>query len=88
MVAALRSAGFEEVRRCAFGDSDDPMFLIVEDESRFMDGDAPELAIECRRSAVEARDIIGVRPATGSEPAADRQQQRSVGSAACSQSEI
>jgi SAM-dependent methyltransferase len=35
--AALRSAGFVRVRRCAFGDSGDPAFDAVEREDRFID---------------------------------------------------
>jgi hypothetical protein len=29
MLAALRAAGFSQVRRCEFGDSGDPMFRLV-----------------------------------------------------------
>jgi SAM-dependent methyltransferase len=41
----LKSAGFQEIRRCAFGDSDDKMFALVEDEGRFINC----LSIECRK---------------------------------------
>lgn len=47
--AALRDAGFSEIRRCSYGDSGDPLFSDVEDHTRFVDGDIVELAIECRR---------------------------------------
>jgi hypothetical protein len=46
----LASAGFIEIRRCRFRDSDDPMFSLVEDRDRFIDGDLVELAIEAKRT--------------------------------------
>lgn len=33
--AELRKAGFTNIRRCEFNDSDDPMFKLVEDRARF-----------------------------------------------------
>ena len=44
----LFDAGFESVRRCHLGDSEDPMFKSVEEESRFFDKGNEELAIEAR----------------------------------------
>jgi SAM-dependent methyltransferase len=38
----LRAVGFKEVRRCTFGDSDDPMFELVEEADRFVDAVAAE----------------------------------------------
>jgi len=35
MKHALEQHGFRYVRRCAFGDCDDPMFAMVEEEGRF-----------------------------------------------------
>jgi hypothetical protein len=35
VMAALRRHGFTTMRRCAFGDSADPMFALVEDPDRF-----------------------------------------------------
>jgi len=40
--AALKDSGFVDVRRCAFGDSPDSMFDLVESESRFKDAAAVE----------------------------------------------
>lgn len=40
--ARLRAHGFRHVRRAAFGDSEDPMFRLVEEESRFRDAAAVE----------------------------------------------
>ncbi|KRQ01516.1 hypothetical protein AOQ72_08605 [Bradyrhizobium yuanmingense] len=37
MEAQLRLAGFDSIRRCSKGDSEDPMFHKVEDETRFFD---------------------------------------------------
>ncbi len=54
MSSALHEAGFADVRRCSFGDSDDAMFALVEDEERFQDGGSPELAFECRRPIIES----------------------------------
>lgn len=45
LVAECEHAGFDRVRRCAFGDADDPAFAAVEDPGRF-DG---AVAIEARR---------------------------------------
>ncbi|MGA3309580.1 MAG: methyltransferase domain-containing protein [Xanthobacteraceae bacterium] len=45
----LEDAGFVAIRRCDHGDSADPMFAMVEDESRFVDNSRRELAIEARR---------------------------------------
>lgn len=41
----LAAAGFKDIRRAQFNDSDDPLFKLVEDPSRFNDA----LAIECRK---------------------------------------
>lgn len=46
----LASAGFVEIRRCRLGDSGDPMFSLVEDRDRFIDGDLVELAVEAKRT--------------------------------------
>jgi hypothetical protein len=48
IVEHLRKAGFIKIRRCEFGDSNDPMFAQVEDRARFIDGTLGlrELAIE------------------------------------------
>ena len=48
--AALLEQGFVNIRRCSFGDSEDPLFAEVEDRTRFIDGDFIEVAIECRRA--------------------------------------
>jgi methyltransferase family protein len=50
LVRALSSAGFVDIRRCAFNDSEDPMFREVEEPDRFFDRTwgIQELAIECR----------------------------------------
>jgi hypothetical protein len=45
MADALEKQGFQDIRRCSFNDSGDPMFTRVEDRLRF-DG---ALAIEARR---------------------------------------
>jgi hypothetical protein len=37
--------GFQQIRRCEFGDSKDPMFKLVEDLGRFVKA----LAIEARK---------------------------------------
>jgi SAM-dependent methyltransferase len=50
MAAALRQAGFADVRRCRFNDSADPAFRAVEDAGRYLD--AAERLEEC---AMEAR---------------------------------
>lgn len=49
MTDALTGAGFVSVRRCRIGDSGDPMFDLVEDESRFVAGAHDELAMEAMR---------------------------------------
>ena len=41
----LDAVGFQEIRRCNFGDSNDKMFEYVEDEGRFINC----LSIECKR---------------------------------------
>jgi hypothetical protein len=47
----LEKAGFTEIRRCEFGDSNDPMFTQVEDVGRFIDAtlNLQELAIAARK---------------------------------------
>jgi len=45
LIHALEQLGFHQVRRCSFGDCEDPMFGIVESKTRFEDG----VAIEARR---------------------------------------
>jgi SAM-dependent methyltransferase len=45
MFAALRAAGFKNIRRCSFGDSDDPMFRLVESEGHFENA----VSLECRK---------------------------------------
>jgi SAM-dependent methyltransferase len=50
LAAALRQAGFADVRRCRFNDCADPAFRAVEDAGRFLD--AAERLEEC---AMEAR---------------------------------
>jgi predicted SAM-dependent methyltransferase len=47
MAAELQDAGFTSIRRCAFNDSEDPMFKLVEDPNRFVRA----LAIEAMRPA-------------------------------------
>ena len=51
--AALRyllvEAGFDQIRRCTLGDSDDPMFALVEEADRFYEAGEAELAIEAIR---------------------------------------
>jgi predicted SAM-dependent methyltransferase len=49
MQAALVEVGFDRVRRCSFGDSNEREFSEVENEARFKDGEFLELAMECRR---------------------------------------
>jgi SAM-dependent methyltransferase len=53
--AALRhllgEAGFDQIRRCTLGDSDDPMFALVEEADRFYEAGEAELAIEAIRPA-------------------------------------
>jgi hypothetical protein len=50
LVRTLREAGFVDIRRCAFNDSEDPVFREVEDPDRFVDRTLgiEELAVECR----------------------------------------
>ena len=45
IIQALRDHGFRQIRRCRFGDCEDPMFSLVEDRSRFENA----VAIEARR---------------------------------------
>jgi hypothetical protein len=40
--SALREHGFAEIRRCRFGDCEDPMFQRVEDAGRFENAVAME----------------------------------------------
>lgn len=49
MTRALIDAGFSRIRRCQFGDCEDAMFRLVEDEGRFVDGDLIECALEARK---------------------------------------
>jgi SAM-dependent methyltransferase len=51
ITAALKKAGFVDIRRCQFNDSTDEAFLLVEDISRFFDQSAqlPECAMEARK---------------------------------------
>jgi hypothetical protein len=42
---ALAGHGFRDIRRCAFGDCEDPMFALVEDRERFVHA----VAMEARR---------------------------------------
>ena len=53
MAAALRQAGFTDVRRCQFNDSADQAFLRVEDADRFHDPGlrVDECAMEARKPA-------------------------------------
>lgn len=46
LTQALRAAGFTDIRRCAFGDSADPMFKRVESEGHFKGA----VSLECRKS--------------------------------------
>jgi hypothetical protein len=52
MADRLEAVGFTDVRRCAFGDSADPMFAAVEDPSCFQDLslDLPEVALEAKKN--------------------------------------
>jgi SAM-dependent methyltransferase len=45
MTHTLREHGYQEIRRCRFGDCEDTMFSLVEDRSRFEN----EVAMEARR---------------------------------------
>lgn len=70
MRAALASAGFADIRRCALGDAEDPAFKSVENPGRFADfdlGGLPECAIECRKPALAT---AGARPAASPAVAA------------------
>jgi len=49
--ALLDAAGFVDIRECALGDSGDPMFVPVEEASRFFAGGERELAIEAYKPA-------------------------------------
>lgn len=49
MVDLLAAAGFTAIRRCEFGDCEDPAFAEVESEGRFFEGEFKELAIEARK---------------------------------------
>jgi hypothetical protein len=49
MTATLAAAGFSDIRRCNFNDSDDPAFAELEEPGRYVDGDIFELALECRK---------------------------------------
>ena len=51
MARLLEQAGFVSIRRCRFGDADDAMFDLVEDEGRFYESGHEELAIEAKRPA-------------------------------------
>jgi len=53
LTAALRKAGFTDVRRCCFNDSADGAFRLVEEESRFRDAATglEECAMEARKPA-------------------------------------
>jgi hypothetical protein len=41
----LKKAGFRDIRNCKFNDSTDPMFRLVEEESRFLNA----VALEARK---------------------------------------
>ncbi len=47
----LSGIGFIDIRRCKFNDCTEPIFLEVEEPTRFVDDEnnIVELAIECRR---------------------------------------
>jgi SAM-dependent methyltransferase len=51
MYAELQRAGFAHIRKCQFGDSQDPMFARVEDKSRFFDKNlsVDECAMEAQK---------------------------------------
>ncbi len=53
IAAALREAGFTEIRRCRFGDAADAAFAAVEQEDRFTDTnlDIAEIAMEAKKPA-------------------------------------
>jgi SAM-dependent methyltransferase len=47
----LAETGFDHIRRCTLGDSNDPMFTLVEEADRFCEAGEAELAIEAIRPA-------------------------------------
>ena len=49
LAGELADAGFVDIRRALPGDSGDPMFDRVEDESRFVAGTITEVAVQCRK---------------------------------------
>ena len=49
LTAILASTGFTAVRRCRYGDCEDPMFERVENEDRFRWERGEELAVEARK---------------------------------------
>ncbi len=49
MRKALAGVGFAHIRRCEFGDAQDPIFRLVEVEGRFYENGIRELAIEARK---------------------------------------
>jgi hypothetical protein len=49
IIEQLKLTGFTDIRRCEFGDSDDPMFGQVEERGRFIDGTLRELAITAHK---------------------------------------
>ncbi|MBK8907400.1 MAG: methyltransferase domain-containing protein [Rhodospirillales bacterium] len=49
MTFLLEESGFTAIRRCKFGDAEDPMFNRVEEVDRFYDSSNEELAIESQR---------------------------------------
>lgn len=63
IAAALREAGFVDVRRCRFNDCPDPAFRAVEDPARFTDPGIAleECAMEARRPARQGGSTIGPR---------------------------
>jgi SAM-dependent methyltransferase len=56
IIEQLRLAGFTDIRRCEFGDSNDPMFSQVEDGGRFVDGTLRELAITARKPNAQSNN--------------------------------
>ena len=49
MSVLLKDAGFTDIRPCAFGDSGEKMFELVEHPGRFVDGGEAEAALQARR---------------------------------------
>lgn len=47
----LERAGFVDIRRASFGDSGDPMFAAVEDQTRFIDDGIIEIAFNANKPA-------------------------------------